>query len=152
MIDEEFPQIFAAGEPNDAYASYFTGRSYLAPLVTEGTVPVSNVTFEPGCRNDWHIHHGTNGGGDQILLCTAGSGWCQAEGEDPVSLEPGSVIRVPAGTKHWHGAKADSWFSHLAFITPGDDVRNEWLEPVDGAAYAALTSIAASRRPARSSG
>ena len=98
---------------------------------------VSNVTFEPGCRNNWHIHHGT-GGGDQILLCTAGSGWYQTEGQDPVSLQPGTVIQVPAGTKHWHGAKADSWFSHVAFITPGEDVSNEWLEPVTDQVYGQL--------------
>ncbi|HIW47367.1 MAG TPA: cupin domain-containing protein [Candidatus Yaniella excrementigallinarum] len=134
MAEHEFDQIFPLGEPNNAFAQYFIGQSYLAPL-TDGTVPVSNVTFEPGCRNNWHIHHGTNGAGDQVLLCTAGSGWYQAEGEDPVSMEPGTVIRVPAGTKHWHGAKADSWFSHLAFVTPGQDVSNEWLEPVADEVY-----------------
>jgi quercetin dioxygenase-like cupin family protein len=131
-----FDQIFPLGQKNDAYAQYFTGQSYLAPLVT-GSVPVSNVTFEPGCRNNWHIHHGT-GGGDQILLCTAGSGWYQAEGEEPISLVPGTVVHVPAGTKHWHGAKADSWFSHVAFITPGEGLRNEWLEPVTDAEYDTL--------------
>ncbi|WP_233347112.1 cupin domain-containing protein [Microbacterium halophytorum] len=137
MTENGFDQIFPLGGPNDGYAQYFTGRSYLAPL-TDGSMPVSNVTFEPGCRNNWHIHHGTDGGGDQILLCTAGSGWYQAEGEDPISLEPGAVVRVPAGTKHWHGAKADRWFSHLAFITPGDGVRNEWLEPVADEVYGRL--------------
>jgi quercetin dioxygenase-like cupin family protein len=138
MTHHDFAQMFPLGEPNDAYAQYFTGQSYLAPLTTEGSVPVSNVTFEPGCRNNWHIHHGTQGGGDQILLCTAGSGWYQAEGERPVSLVPGSVVRVPAGTKHWHGAKADSWFSHVAFITSGEDVSNEWLEPVADEEYGQL--------------
>jgi quercetin dioxygenase-like cupin family protein len=137
MTANDFDQIFPSGEKNDAYAQYFIGQSYLAPL-TAGNVPVSNVTFEPGCRNNWHIHHGTGGGGDQILLCTAGSGWYQAEGEEPVSLEPGSVVRVLAGTKHWHGAKADSWFSHVAFITPGEDLSNEWLEPVTAEEYAQL--------------
>ncbi|CCI51652.1 cupin domain-containing protein [Nostocoides jenkinsii] len=131
--DPAFAQVFPLGEPNDAYAQYFTGQSYLAPLVA-GTVPVINVSFEPRCRNHWHIHHGT-GGGDQILLCTAGSGWYQAEGEAPVSLQPGTVVRVPAGTKHWHGAKANSWFSHLAFFTPAPDLRNEWLEPVTDEEY-----------------
>ncbi len=88
--------------------------------------------------NNWHVHHGTAGGGDQILMCTAGSGRYQAEGEAPVGMEPGTVVRVPAGTKHWHGAKADSWFSPVAFITPGEDVGNEWLEPVtDGGVRAA---------------
>lgn len=133
MNENDFDQIFPQGERNDAYAQYFIGQSYLAPLTT-GSVPVSNVTFEPGCRNNWHIHHGT-GGGDQILLCTAGSGWYQADGQAPISLEPGTVIQVPVGTKHWHGAKADSWFSHVAFITPGQDLSNEWLEPVTDDEY-----------------
>lgn len=137
MTSTAFDQIFPLGDPNDAYAQYFSGQSYLAPL-TGGSVPVHNVSFEPGCRNNWHIHHGQNGGGDQILMCTAGSGWYQAEGEDPVSMEPGTTIRVPAGTKHWHGAKADSWFSHVAFITPGDNLSNEWLEPVDNDLYNSL--------------
>ena len=137
MSNIEFEQIFPLGEKNDAYAQYFIGQSYLAPLVA-GSMPVSNVSFEPGCRNNWHIHYGSGGGGDQILMCTAGSGWYQAEGAEPVSMEPGSVIRVPAGTKHWHGAKADSWFSHIAFITPGEHVSNEWLEAVTDEVYAAL--------------
>lgn len=135
-MSTEFHQIFPIGEKNDGYAQYFVGQSYLAPLVG-GSVTVSNVTFEPGCRNDWHIHHGT-GGGDQILLCTAGSGWYQAEDEAPVSLEPGSVVHVPAGTKHWHGAKVDSWFSHLSLVTPGEDRRTEWLEPVLDEEYSQL--------------
>lgn len=124
----DFQQIFPLGDPNDAFAQYFSGASYNA-LVIDGAVPINNISFEPGCRNNWHIHHGTNGGGDQILLCTAGSGWYQADGDDPISMTPGTAIRVPAGTKHWRGAKADSWFSHLAFVTPGDDVSNEWFEP-----------------------
>jgi quercetin dioxygenase-like cupin family protein len=136
-MNTEFTQIFPTGKPNEAFAEYFIGQSYMAPL-TDGKVPVNNVTFEPGCRNNWHIHHGGNGGGDQILLCTAGSGWYQEEGKGPVSMEPGTVIRIPAGTKHWHGAKADAWFSHLAFITPGEDVSNEWLEPVTDEVYGAL--------------
>ncbi len=136
MTDHAFDQIFPLGAPNDAFAEFFTGQSYLAPLAA-GRMPVSNVTFEPGCRNNWHIHHGS-GGGDQILLCTAGSGWYQAAGEAPISMTPGSVVVVPAGTKHWHGAKADSWFSHIAFITPADDPRNEWLEPVSDEEYDAL--------------
>jgi quercetin dioxygenase-like cupin family protein len=137
MSTSEFEQIFPTGEPNEAYAQYFIGQSYLAPL-TDGGTPVSNVSFEPGCRNNWHIHHGTEGGGDQILLCTAGSGWLQVEGQEPVSMEPGTSIRVPAGTKHWHGAKADSWCSHVAFITHGKDVSNEWLEPVTDEVYGQL--------------
>lgn len=98
MSTSEFEQIFPIGDPNDAYAEYFIGQSYLAQLTGGGT-PVSNVTFEPCCRNNWHIHHGEEGGGDQILLCTAGSGWYQADGEEPVSMVPGTSIRVPAGTK-----------------------------------------------------
>ncbi|MCL8023771.1 cupin domain-containing protein [Nocardioides bruguierae] len=133
-----FDRPFATGEPNDAFAQYFTGRSYLAPVSTDSSVVVSNVTFEPGCINHWHVHHGVDGAGDQVLMCTAGSGWAQLEGEEPISMVPGTVVRVPAGTKHWHGAKAGSWFSHLAFITPGEGVSNEWLEPVDTELYAAL--------------
>lgn len=140
MTDTKFDQPFPLGEKNDAFAQYFTGQSYLAPLTDGGTVTVSNVTFEPACRNNWHIHHGSDGGGDQILLCTAGSGWYQAEGTDPINMVPGTTIRVPAGTKHWHGATADSWFSHVAFITPGTDVRNEWLEPMTDDVYAQLAS------------
>ncbi|WLP89982.1 cupin domain-containing protein [Gordonia sp. NB41Y] len=134
MTDNTFDPVFPRGEKNDAFAQYFIGQSYLAPLTTEG-VAVSNVTFEPGCRNNWHIHHSDGAGGDQILLCTAGSGWYQAQGEPPISLDPGTVIRVPAGTTHWHGAKADSWFSHLAFIVPGEGLRNEWLDPVADVEY-----------------
>ncbi len=137
MTDNTFDQMFPQGQPNDAFAQYFVGQSYLAPLAG-GSTPLSNVTFEPSCRNNWHIHHGENGGGDQILICTAGSGWYQADGEEPISMTPGTVVRVPAGTKHWHGATAGSWFSHLAYITPGDDVSNEWLEPVDDDHYNAL--------------
>ncbi|MGO1510859.1 MAG: cupin domain-containing protein [Actinomycetaceae bacterium] len=137
MNDIAFDQPFAQGEPNEAFGQYFIGESYIGPVV-DGTVPVNNVTFEPGCRNNWHIHHGTNGSGDQILLCTAGSGWYQADGEEPISMVPGTAIRVPAGTKHWHGAKADTWFSHLAFMTPGDGVSNEWLEPVTDEVYGRL--------------
>jgi quercetin dioxygenase-like cupin family protein len=137
MTADDFDQPFALGEKNDAYAEYFIGQSYLAPIAG-GAVPVINVSFEPGCRNNWHVHHGSGGAGDQILLCTAGSGWYQAEGQDPVSMEPGTAIHVRAGTKHWHGAKAGSWFSHLAFITPGADVSNEWLEPVTDEVYGAL--------------
>ncbi|MGO1592401.1 MAG: cupin domain-containing protein [Ancrocorticia sp.] len=135
MSTQDFDSIFPRGEKNP-YGQNFIGQSYLTMLTTEG-VPVGNVTFEPGCRNNWHIHHATAGGG-QILLCTAGSGWYQAEGEDPVSLEPGSVASIPANVKHWHGAKADSWFAHLAIEVPGDNTSNEWLEPVTDEEYAHL--------------
>lgn len=133
MSHNDFDSIFPRGEKNDALAEYFIGQSYLNMLTTEG-VAIGSVTFEPGCRNNWHIHHASTGGG-QILLATAGSGWYQAQGEAPVSLEPGVVIQVPAGTKHWHGAKADSWFSHLAIAVPGEDTRNEWLELVTDQEY-----------------
>ncbi|MBB3157605.1 quercetin dioxygenase-like cupin family protein [Microbacterium proteolyticum] len=98
---------------------------------------IANVTFEPGCRNNWHRHNATAGGG-QILLATAGRGWYQAEGDEPVSLTPGTVIVIPAGTKHCHGAKADSWFSHVAIAVPGENTSNEWLEPVADDYYDAL--------------
>ena len=130
--------VFGMGEPNTAYAKYFIGDSYLNPLTApEAGLHVSNVTFEPGCRNNWHIHHASNGGG-QLLICTAGEGWYQEEGKAAVSLEPGSVITIPANVKHWHGAKADGWFSHLAMAIPGEDTSNEWLEPVSDEEYAAL--------------
>ena len=130
--------LFGLGAPNDAYAAYFVGQSYLKPLGGENGVFAANVTFEPGCRNNWHIHHAKTGGG-QILICTAGSGWYQEEGKAPVSLEPGCVIVIPPEVKHWHGAKADSWFSHIAFEVPGTETSNEWLEEVDDEAYAALS-------------
>ncbi len=136
MSDSTFEPVFSRGGTNDALAAYFVGQSYLAPLTTEG-VGIVNVTFEPGCRNNWHIHHASRGGG-QILLVTDGSGWYQAEGEPPVSLERGMVVEIPAGLKHWHGAKADSWFTHLAIAVPGDDTYNEWLEPVTDEEYRAL--------------
>lgn len=134
---------FGQGQANTAYAQYFIGNSYLNPLTDPKgcAVFLANVTFEPGCRNNWHIHHARHGGG-QLLICTAGSGWYQEEGKPAVSLEPGMVITIPAEIKHWHGAKADSWFSHIAVEVPGEETANEWLEPVDDASYAALESPA----------
>lgn len=128
--------IFPVGEPNTAYAQYFTGNSYLAPLSQE-QVKVSNVTFEPRCRNNWHIHHATQGGG-QMLIGVAGRGWYQEEGKLAREILPGTVIHIPAGVKHWHGAAVDSWFAHLAFEVPGENPSNEWLEPVSDAQYDAL--------------
>ncbi|MBR2254992.1 MAG: cupin domain-containing protein [Candidatus Methanomethylophilaceae archaeon] len=124
--------VFGIGAPNDAYARYFSGRSYLKPLndPTVSGMLVANVTFEPGCRNNWHVHHAEEGGG-QILICTAGEGWYQEFGKPAVSLTLGTVITIPEGVKHWHGAKRDSWFSHIAVEVPGKGTRNEWLEPVD---------------------
>lgn len=131
--------LFGQGEPNTAFAQYFIGDSYLNPLTEAGKCAVflANVTFEPGCRNNWHIHHAKSGGG-QILICTAGAGWYQEEGAPAVPLTPGMVITIPAGVKHWHGAQKDSWFAHIAVEVPGEETRNEWLEAVDDAAYDAL--------------
>ena len=137
---EAFEQqnVFGTGMPNDAYAQYFVGQSFLNPLTDPATgVFLANVTFEPGCRNNWHIHHATKGGG-QLLICTAGEGWYQEEGKDAVSLTPGTVITIPANVKYWHGAKADSWFSHIAVEVPGEDCSNEWCEPVSDADYQQL--------------
>ena len=130
---------FGIGAPNNAYAQYFIGHSYLKPLTQPGASAVflANVTFEPGCRNNWHIHHAAKGGG-QLLICTAGEGWYQEAGKDAVSLTPGTVITIPAEVKHWHGAKADSWFSHIAVEVPGENTRNEWCEPVTDEEYAKL--------------
>lgn len=131
--------VFGTGVPNDGYAKYFIGNSYLNPLVTrnQSEVTLTNVTFEPGCRNNWHIHHATRGGG-QILVCTAGEGWYQEEGKPAQELKPGSVVMIPAGVKHWHGAKKDSWFSHISIEVPGENTSNEWLEPVTDEQYNAL--------------
>lgn len=138
MNKEEFNKqnIFGLGDENTAYAKFFIGNSYLNPLNKPGesAVFLANVTFEPGCRNNWHIHHAKSGGG-QILICTAGSGWYQEEGKEAVSLEPGTVITIPANVKHWHGAKADSWFSHIAVEVQGEEGSNEWLEPVSDEEY-----------------
>ena len=128
--------LFHTGEPNEAFAQYFDGQSYLNRLTAEG-VAIANVTFEPGCRNHWHIHKAAAGGG-QILLCTDGNGWYQEWGKAPRRLRPGDVVVIPAGVKHWHGAAKDSWFSHLSVEVPGEKTANEWLEPVDPAAYASL--------------
>lgn len=120
--------IFPIGAPNDAYAQYFSGQSYLAPI-SSSQVSIANVTFEPGCRNNWHIHHADQGGG-QILIGVAGRGFYQEWGKEPVEILPGDVINIPTGVKHWHGAAPDSWFSHLAVEVPGVNTSNEWLEPV----------------------
>ncbi len=132
---EKFQQemIFPIGEPNTAYAKYFTGNSYLAQVSTE-QVPFANVTFEPRCRNNWHIHKAQKGGG-QMLVGVAGRGWYQEEGKPAVEILPGTVIHIPANVKHWHGAARDSWFAHLAFVVPGDKTENVWLEPVSDAEY-----------------
>ena len=130
---------FGTGVPNDMFAQYFKGNSYLNPLTTPGKAPLflANVTFEPGCRNNWHIHHSISGGG-QILLCTAGEGWYQEEGKEAVELVPGKVVVIPANVKHWHGAKKDSWFAHISIEVPGEGCSNEWLEPVSDSEYDSL--------------
>lgn len=129
----EASMVFPIGAPNDAYAQYFIGQSYLAPVVTE-QVPIANVTFEPGCRNNWHIHHADKGGG-QVLICVGGRGYYQEWGKAPVLMTPGDVVNIPSGVKHWHGAAPDSWFSHLAVEVPGENTSNEWCEVVDDAQY-----------------
>ena len=129
---------FGLGEPNTAYAKYFVGNSYLKPLTDpEKTVFMANVTFEPKCRNNWHIHHATSGGG-QILLCVDGRGWYVEEGKAPAELHPGNVITIPANVKHWHGAAKDSWFSHIAVECPGENTHTEWCEAVSDEEYLKL--------------
>ena len=128
--------IFPIGNPNDAFAQYFVGQSYLAPISMK-QVGVFNVTFEPGCRNNWHIHHADKGGG-QILICVAGRGYYQEWGKDAIEMNPGDFINIPVGVKHWHGAAQDSWFSHLAIEVPGENGFNEWLEPVSEEQYGVL--------------
>lgn len=137
---EEFARsmIFPMGEPNTAYAKYFTGNSYLAPI-SDTQIPFANVTFEPGCRNNWHIHKADKGGG-QMLVGVAGRGWYQEEGKPAVEILPGTVIHIPANVKHWHGAAKDSWFAHLAFSVPGENSENIWLEPVTDEEYDALSN------------
>ena len=132
--------IFPIGEPNTAYARYFTGNSYLAPVSNE-QVACFNVTFEPRCRNNWHIHHAASGGG-QMLIGVAGRGWYQEEGKPAQPILLGTVIHIPANVKHWHGAAADSWFAHLAFEIDGEATSNEWLEPVSDAWYDQLETAA----------
>lgn len=137
---EEFEKqnVFGTGNANTAYAQYFIGESFFNPLTNpENGLFLANVTFEPGCRNNWHIHHATKGGG-QLLVCTAGEGWYQEEGKEAVSLVPGTVITIPAEVKHWHGAKKDSWFSHITVEVPGENCSNEWCEPVSDEEYGKL--------------
>ena len=124
---------FSIGAPNDGFKQYFTGQSFLAPVSTS-QVGIFNVTFEPGCRNNWHIHHADKGGG-QILVCIAGRGYYQEWGKDAIEMKPGDCVNIPEGVKHWHGAAPDSWFSHLAVEVPGENGKCEWLEPVSDEEY-----------------
>ena len=135
---EEHGGFFGMGEPNVSYAKYFIGQSYLKPLTDpKETVFIANVTFEPGCRNNWHIHHADKGGG-QLLICVDGEGWYPEEGKPAQSLKPGDVVTIPPEVKHWHGAKKDCWFSHLAVEVPGENTSNEWCEPVTDQEYQQL--------------
>lgn len=129
--------FFPVGGPNDAYADYFDGQSYLAPVCGK-PFPIANVTFEPGCRNHWHVHHASIGGG-QLLIAVGGRGYYQEWGKPAQQMLPGDVIEIPEGVKHWHGAAPDSWFSHLAFEIPGTDSSNEWLKSVTDEEYSKLT-------------
>lgn len=132
MKSEEL-SVFPMGEKNEAYAKYFIGQSYLNMLSLEG-VKIYNVTFEPGCRNNWHIHHK----GGQILLCTAGSGYYQQWGKEPQELHPGDVVHIPPEVKHWHGASPNCWFAHLAVEVPAEGASNEWCESVTDYDYMKL--------------
>lgn len=125
--------VFPMGEKNEAFAQYFVGQSYLNMLSTE-RVTIGNVTFEPGCRNNWHIHHK----GGQILLCTAGRGYYQEWGKEAQELHPGDVVNIPPEVKHWHGAAKGSWFAHLAVEVPAEGASNEWLEVVNEEDYEKL--------------
>lgn len=141
MQEKEFERqnVFKKGAENTAYAQFFIGTSYLNPLTSPQNKPFfANVTFEPACRNNWHVHRAEKGGG-QILLCVAGEGWYQEYGKSARSLKAGDVVEIPANVKHWHGAKKDSWFSHIAVELPGENTSNEWLEPVSEEEYEKLS-------------
>ena len=129
----EKSMLLPIGQPNDAFAQYFVGQSYLAPISKE-QVGIFNVTFEPGCRNNWHVHCAEKGGG-QILVCVAGRGFYQEWGKEPICMTAGDVVNIPAGVKHWHGAAPDSWFSHLAVEVPGENTHTEWCEAVSDEDY-----------------
>ena len=136
--DFEKQNVFGTGQANTAYAKYFIGDSFLNPLTdSKCGLFLANVTFEPGWRNNWHIHHAKSGGG-QILVCVAGRGYYQEEGKEAVEMKPGDCINIPAEVKHWHGAAPDEWFSHLAIEVPGENGSNEWLEPVSDEEYGKL--------------
>lgn len=137
MNQNEFNEknIFGKGNENTTYAEYFSGNSYLNPLTkTKDPLFLANVTFEPSCRNNWHIHKSKKGGG-QMLICIAGYGWYQEEGKDAQELKPGMIITIPANVKHWHGAQKDSWFSHIAIEIPGEETENIWCEKVSDEKY-----------------
>lgn len=137
---EAFQQqiLFDIGDINPVN-QYFTGDSYLS-VVSDSQVTCFNVTFEPGCRNFWHTHHAKRGGG-QMLICVGGEGWYQEWGKEPVKMTPGTVVHIPAEVKHWHGASDSSWFAHLAFEIDGEEMSNEWQEPVDEETYAKVNAL-----------
>ena len=139
--NSDFTPMFGMGAPNEAFAQYFVGNSYLNPLTSaaECGVGLANVTFEPGCRNNWHVHHAKSSGG-QILVCVAGRGFYQEWGKPAQELRPGNVVNIAPGVKHWHGAAPDSWFSHLALEVPGEEASNEWLESVNDKEYLKATN------------
>ncbi len=137
VCEENHGGIFGLGEPNTAFERYFTGKSYLKPLAKTDNIFMANVTFEPSCRNNWHLHKAEKGGG-QLLLCVDGEGWYQEHGKPAQSLRAGDCVTIPANIKHWHGAKKNSWFSHIAIEVPGENTSNMWLEPVTDEEYNAL--------------
>ncbi len=139
MSEEKRGGVFGIGEPNVAFAKYFIGNSYLNPLTdsSKTSLVIANVTFEPGCRNNWHIHQAEKGGG-QVLICVAGEGWYQEEGKEARRLRPGDVVSIPPNVKHWHGASADQWFSHLAVEVPGEETSTTWCETVSDEEYNSL--------------
>lgn len=122
--------LFGLGEENTVYAKYFIGKSYLQPMTKDG-ISASNVTFEPKCRNNWHIHHKTG----QTLFVVSGRGWYQEWGKPAQELKAGDVVNIPEGVKHWHGAAKDSWFTHIAISVPNEGATAEWLEPVEDEEY-----------------
>lgn len=134
----EDKMLFPMGEPNTTFSKYFIGQNYLSPLSTDG-VGIFNVTFEPSCRNNWHIHKAKNGGG-QILVCVYGKGYYKEQGKEIRVLYPGDVVNIAPDVKHWHGAAPDSWFAHLAIEVPGEDASTEWCEPVGNEEYLKETS------------
>ena len=138
MNKEEFEKVnvFGLDNPNDAFAQYFIGQSYLNPLtdLNETSLFLANVTFEPGCRNNWHIHHGAG----QILLCTAGRGYYQEWGKPAQELNVGDTVYIAPEIKHWHGAAPESYFVHIAESIPNKNASNQWLEAVDEEEYLKL--------------
>ena len=135
-MEQKELSVFPIGEKNEAYAQYFDGQSYLNMLSLEQVV-IGNVTFEPRCRNHWHIHHSKSGGG-QMLIVTAGRGYYQEWGKPARELFPGDMVHIPANVKHWHGAAPDSWFQHLAIEVSGEETSNEWCEAVSDEEYRKL--------------